>query len=50
MKRQADEGSLTPSKPLQSQEMPNMLLSEILTALRLEFSAFACNEFSLLSF
>ena len=37
VKRQADEGFLTPSKALQSYEMPDMLLSEILTALRLEF-------------
>ena len=37
IKRQADERFLTPSEALQSQEMPVMLLSEILTALRLEF-------------
>ena len=47
---QADEGSLTSSKALQSEEMPDILLSEILTALRLEFCTFACNEFSSLSF
>ena len=49
-KRQADEGYLTPSKALQLQEMHDMLLSEILTTVRLEFCTFACNEFSLLSF
>ena len=50
MKGQADEGFLTPSEALQSLEMPDMLLYEILTALRLEFCIFACNELSLLSF
>ena len=46
VERQADEGSLTPSEALQSEEMPDMLLSEIYTALRLEFCTFACNKFS----
>ena len=50
VKRQPDGGLLTPSETLQSQEMPDVLLSEILTALRLKFSTFACNKFSLLSF
>ena len=50
VKRQADEGSLTHFQALQSQEMPDMALSEILTALHLEFCTFACNEFSALSF
>ena len=49
-KEQADQGSLTPSEALQSEEIPNMLLFKTLTALRLEFCIFDCNEFSLLSF
>ena len=50
VKLHADEGSLTPSEALQLQEMPDMLLSEILTVVRLEFCTFACNKFTLLSF
>ena len=46
VERQADEGSLTPSEALQLEEVPDMLLSEIFTALRLEFCTFASNEFS----
>ena len=48
MKQQADVWSLISSEALQLLEMPDMLLSEILTALRLEFCTFVCNEFSLL--
>ena len=35
---------------LQSQEMPDILLVEMLNALPLKVCAFACDEFSLLSF
>ena len=48
VKRQADEEPLTPSEVF-NHEMPDMLLSEILTALHLKFCTFACNKCSLLS-
>ena len=50
VKRQADERFLPPSKALKSSEIPDVLFSEILIALRLEFCTFACNKISLLSF
>ena len=49
MKRQPDGEFLTPSETLQLKEMPDLLLSEILTALRLKICTIGCNKFSLLS-